>query len=105
MSRFLAKGVPAAIFLALPLSASAATFKQLVDQSLVPLGDTVVALLYAIAFVAFLIGVFRYFLASQNEEGRQKGKQLMLWGVIALAVLFAVWGIVKLLLATLTSWA
>lgn len=98
--------VAAAVLMVAPLTTFAAqTFAQIVDGFFVPLGDLVVAVLYALAFLLFLFGVLRFFLASGNAEMREKGKQLMLWGVIALVVLFGVWGIVKLLLSVLTTWA
>ena len=91
-----------------PLAALAApTFKQIVEGPIMRIGDLLVTLLYAIAFLVFIFGIFKYFFGSgaNAEENRQKGKQLMLWGVISLAVLFAVWGIVKVLLGLLQSWA
>ncbi|HEX8591367.1 MAG TPA: hypothetical protein VF696_01275 [Candidatus Paceibacterota bacterium] len=84
---------------------AAQTFKQIVDSFFVPLGDLVVALLYALAFLFFLFGIVRFSLAGKNAEAREKGKQVMLWGIIALVVLFGVWGIVRFLLSVLTTWA
>lgn len=100
-------GAAGLVFL-VPLTAGAAsTFKQIVDGPVMGIGDLLVTLVYAIAFLVFIFGVFRYFFGSGKdaEESRQKGKQLMLWGIISLAVLFAVWGIVKILLSLLQSWA
>ncbi|HEY0010436.1 MAG TPA: pilin [Candidatus Paceibacterota bacterium] len=79
------------------------SFKDIVNTSLVPLGDLVVTLLYALAFLFFLFGVVRYFFAD-GEEARTKGKQHIFWGIIGLVVLFGVWGLVKALLSVLTSW-
>jgi hypothetical protein len=69
----------------------------IVDTSVIPL-------LYALAFVYLLIGLVRYFfIEGSGEEGREKGKQMLLYGLIGIVVIFAVWGIVNLFLATLTS--
>ena len=73
------------------LTASMVTF---VNGSLVPL-------FYALAFLMFLVGMVRYFFLEQGEEGREKGKNLMLWGLIGFVVMFSVWGIVRLLLTAL----
>ncbi|MEA2701528.1 MAG: hypothetical protein QOE22_237 [Candidatus Parcubacteria bacterium] len=108
ISRKLAAPGLAALIALAPLSVLAAsTFKQLVDGPVVTLGNLLSTLVYAIAFLIFMFGVFKYFFVSgaNAEESRQKGKQLMLWGVIALAVMFAVWGIVKVFLSILQSWA
>jgi nitrate/nitrite transporter NarK len=45
----------------------------------------------------FVWGVVQYVINSNEEAKREKGRQFMLWGVIALFVLFAVWGLVALL--------
>ncbi len=92
-------GIASVLFL-LPVAASAKTFRQIVEEDIVPLGDQVIYLLYAIAFLFFLFGMARTFF-SYNPETREKGKQFAAWGIIALFVLFAVWGIVRLLLGVL----
>lgn len=90
--------------LVLPAVARAASFKEFVDKSLVPLGDLIVTLLYAVAFLLFLVGLVRY-MFSYNEEQRQKGKSFALWGIIGLVVLFSVWGLVKALVSVVASGA
>lgn len=80
---------------------SGLSFRDLVEKKLLPIGDQVITLLYAIAFVAFLYGMFRFFFTG-GAEGRQKGKAFMIYGVIGLAVLFSVWGLVNIFLTTIT---
>lgn len=65
--------------------------------------DTVlVPLIFAVAFIAFLIGVVRYFIANQDDsEAREKGRTFVFWGVIGFVVMFALWGIVNLLIFSL----
>lgn len=81
------------------------TFREIVDNSLVPIGNQVLYLLYALAFLLFLFGMFRYFFTEQGDEGRKQGRQFMLWGIIGLIVMFVVWGVVGILLGVLKSWA
>jgi len=58
--------------------------------------------IWAIAFIVFIWGVFQYFIAGgANEEQRDKGKQLVFWGVIAFVVMTSLWGIVNLFVNTL----
>lgn len=77
------------------------SFKELVNTVIVPFFDTgVIPLLYALAFILFLIGIVRYFFMG-GEEAREKGKTFILWGVIGFVVIFSIWGIVRLLLGTL----
>ena len=85
-----------------PLTTHAKTLKEIVDGTIVPLGNTVIGVLYALAFIFFLIGMAKLFFAD-GEEGRAKGKSYALWGIIGLAVLAATWGLVNVLLRVLTD--
>lgn len=76
------------------------TFKTLVEGTIVPIFDqAIIPLLYAIAFIAFLIGIVRYFFFG-GEEAREKGKAFIVWGLVGFFVIFSIWGIVKLLLTS-----
>ncbi len=57
---------------------------------------SVVPLLFAIAFVVFIIGVIKFIAGSGEETKRAEGQQFMLWGIIALTVMFSIWGIVSI---------
>ncbi len=57
--------------------------------------DVVVLIVFALALIFFLWGLAKFILNAGDEEERGKGKQIMLWGIIALVVMSAVWGIVK----------
>lgn len=92
-----------ALFL-LPLAASAASFREIVNDQIVPFADMVIQLMYALAFVFFLIGVVRFFITPDAEE-RQAGKAFMLWSMVGFFVLFGVWGLVRILLGILPSGA
>ncbi len=87
----------AAVFL--PLIARAETFADLTNDLVDFVNKSVVPLIYAIAFLMFVIGIVRFFFLG-GDEGREKGKAFMIWGVIGFVVMFSVWGIVNLLLTT-----
>lgn len=58
---------------------------------------TIVPLLFAIALAVFLWGVVQFLMNADDQEKQAKGKQFMIWGIIALAVMFSVWGLVGIL--------
>ncbi len=93
-----------ALLTAIPLATEARTFKEIVDKEIAPLGDKLIELLYALCFIVFLIGMVRFFF-SHNAEKRDSGKKFAIYGIIGLFVLFAVWGIVHVLLNILTDFA
>ena len=60
-----------------------------------------VPVLFAIAFLTFLWGVYNYFiLGATEEESRSKGKQFVLWGLIGFVVILSVWGLVNIVQST-----
>jgi len=51
---------------------------------------------FALAFIFFLWGVFKFFFwQGLSGEGRDEGKQLILWAVIAFVVMVSIWGLVN----------
>lgn len=65
------------------------------------INEILVPAIFAIAFIVFIWGVFQYFIGGkQDEETRQKGKQLMIWGLIGFFVMVSVWGLVNILVNT-----
>jgi len=74
------------------------TFADLVYRTIVPIVDAVIVpLLYSLAFVFFLYGISKFFF-SDSDEKRKEGRSFAVGGIIALAVIFSVWGLVRLLL-------
>jgi len=85
----------------LPMFVLAATFDEdgYVDGIITAIGDWVTALvpvLIALAMVVFFWGLVQY-LWSGADDGKVKGKNLMIWGIIAVAVMISIWGLVGLL--------
>lgn len=61
-----------------------------------------VPLIFAVAFVVFLFGVFRYYIAGgANPEKRKEGTQLIVYALIGFAVMIVVWGLVNVVIGTL----
>lgn len=95
--------VPVCI-LSLPLVVSAqTTFKDFVEGTVQELVSNVAVFLFALALLVFLWGMAKFILKADNETEREKGKQVMLWGLIALFVMLSVWGIVYILTVTFFS--
>jgi hypothetical protein len=54
----------------------------------------------ALALLYFFWGLAQYVLNASNEEKKGKGKEIMIWGIIALFVMVSVWGIVNVVKST-----
>ena len=75
---------------------------SLFDALLEILNDYVVPVIFALAFIMFLWGVYRYFIAGgANEEKVKEGQKFVLWSVIGFVLMFSIWGIINLFINTL----
>ena len=96
MSKILMKKfIVGALFFA-PLFASAQAFGNVEGllsgiQSLINIALPIVA---GLALLAFFWGLVKFIFSQGNEEAKGDGKKLMGWGLVALFVMVAVWGLV-----------
>ena len=63
--------------------------------------DLVKNLIFALAFIAFFYGLLK-FIFSEGED-KEKGKSVMIWGIIALFIMFSIWGIIGILQSTFSD--
>ena len=83
------------------LYATTGPLGSLVDLANTLAGGVVTSLgylMFTLAVVAFFWGIVQFIWAARGGDagkGVENGKQFMLWGIIALFVMFSVWGIVK----------
>lgn len=95
----------AAAALALPMVSFAAVsnLSDLGTLIIDTINNILVPVLFAIAFIVFLWGAFDAFiLGAQNEDVKTRGKNLMLWGLIGFFVMISVWGLVNILVGTVS---
>ncbi|MCI0619846.1 pilin [Candidatus Wolfebacteria bacterium] len=79
-------------------------FGQTITGILDTAGGIVGRLIPIVAGVALLVffwGLVRFIASAGSEDGRKAGKQIMLWGIIALFVMIAIWGIVAFIRVSL----
>ncbi len=74
------------------ITSLAATITNIINGVLVPL-------IFAIAFLVFIWGVFQYFIAG-GEEKKKEATHLMLYGIVGFFVMVSVWGLVNILVGT-----
>lgn len=53
------------------------------------------ALILAGAVIVFLWGVFQFVMSAGDDEARAKGRSHIIWGIIGIAVMVSVWGLVN----------
>lgn len=77
------------------------TFQDVLCYITKIINNTVIPLMFALATAMFIWGVINFFIINADEESKKaQGRQFMIWGVIALAVMLSVWGLVGILSST-----
>lgn len=68
------------------------------DDIILAVADTlniyIIPFLFVLATLIFIWGVIMYVSQADDDAARKKAKGLMMWGIIGLAIVLAVWGIV-----------
>ena len=97
----LASGLTASVFL-LPFLAhaqiatgSAGGFGTFISAAVDLINNFLIPLLIALCVLAFVYGIFLYFIAgSDDDEKRAKGRNVLLYAIIGFVAIVALWGIV-----------
>lgn len=63
--------------------------------------NPVIILMFAIALAVFIYGVFQFIMNSDTEEGKQLGKQHIMWGLIGMFIMIAVFTIMRIIINTI----
>ena len=73
-------------------------FQQVLGYGTCIINNSIIPFIFAIAVVMFIWGGINFFILNADEEAkRTQGKQFMIWGIIALAVMVTFWGLVSIL--------
>jgi hypothetical protein len=89
--------------LVLPVLASAATVGNEGTTFILSIQDFIngvlIPFIFVLAFLAFVWGMFQYFIAGgANEEAKEKGKSLLIYSIVGFVVIIAFWGIINLVI-------
>lgn len=71
-------------------------FRVLGIQSITVL-DIFIGVVVTLALLLFFWGAALFIFSAGDDTKRTEGKKRMIWGIIALFVIFAIWGIIALL--------
>ena len=58
---------------------------------------SIIPIVIALALLCFVWGLAKFILHADDENERAKGKNIMVWGIVALFVIVTVWGIIAVL--------
>jgi len=84
--------------LMLPLVAGAdSTLTEAIGTIQTFISNALIPFVFAVALLIFLWGVVMYVIAGDDEEKKKTGRTYIIYGIIGLAVMASVWGLVGLL--------
>lgn len=87
-----------------PGALNIAPIKNFGDSLIVIMNTVLVPVIFALAFITFLWGVFQYFIVGATQpEKRQEGVKFVMWSIIGFVVMISIWGIVNLVGNTLPT--
>ena len=92
------KFIPVGLMFA-PMFALAATISDIIT-TVKSITSLLVPLLIAIALIMFIVGVIKYITAGSDEEKRKEARNTIIYGVIGLFAIVAVWGLVGVITST-----
>jgi len=64
---------------------------KIVDNIISP----IVAFVFALAVLLFVWGIVEYIIGGEDSEKRKTGQTHVLWGVIGIAIMVSVYGIIR----------
>ena len=89
-----ALSLPAKTFAAVCYSpATPGNFSELICV-FIDLISTAIPIVGGLALLVFFWGLAKFILNAGNESGREEGKEVMKWGIVALFVMVSIWGII-----------
>ncbi len=78
-------------------------FPDFILKTVLPLINAITFLLASLALLVFFWGLVKFIVnvGNQGEKAVKEGKDLMVWGLIALFLMVSVWGILRFFYADL----
>lgn len=63
--------------------------------------NPLIAIMFAVAMMYFFYGVAAYIWNPDNEEARETGRVGMIWGVVGMFIMVAVFGIMRFIISSI----
>ena len=84
-----------------PMMAMAQTDATDIVNTIGNLISQITPVLVGLALLYFFWGLAKYVLSAGDEDSKAEGRNIMIWGIIALFVMVSVWGLVQVVASTL----
>ena len=82
------------------MQGSSKTIGTLIEFLLSNLTTLIIQILFSLALMYFIFGVYGFVKNAGNPAERQKYSKAITWGIVGLAVMISVWGLVSIVTGT-----
>lgn len=62
--------------------------------------NPIIILFFTVALLVFFWGIFQFVSKTDDQQARATGKRNMIWGIVGMFIMFAVFGIIRIILNT-----
>jgi hypothetical protein len=64
--------------------------------------NPIILLLFALSFLYFVYGVFKYLSVDASDTGgkREEARDAIIWGIVGMVIMFSVYGIINFILTS-----
>lgn len=62
--------------------------------------NPLILLVFALSFVYFFYGVVQFLRMDAADKGRDEARNAILWGIVGMAIMFSVYGLIRFVLTT-----
>lgn len=70
---------------------------NLIDKVVTGILNPLIGLMFLVAFAFFAWGIIEFIWNAGSEEKRTTGKQHIIWGLVGLLIMTAVWSIIAII--------
>ena len=76
---------------------------MIIDTIVTEIINPLIRLLFGAGIIVFLWGMVEFLFALDDDTKKSNGKRHMIWGIIGLAIMVAVFGIINIIQATVDN--
>ncbi|HSE35560.1 MAG TPA: hypothetical protein VLB83_05585 [Candidatus Paceibacterota bacterium] len=90
--------------IAFPFAASAAIpayVLNMIGKINTQILNPIIAIMFALATVYFIWGVVQYIWNPESDEAREKGRSVMIYGIIGMTIMMSVFAIMKFVISSI----
>lgn len=77
------------------------TFEEFMAKISTVIVQPILALVFGIAFIIFIWGIFVYIRDSDDDKGRAEGQRGILWGLVGMVIMISAFGIINIIQGTI----